>query len=76
VALSQKRIHSLPKFLDIKPIPQNALEKMGFSWHKDEDGEYIVRDKFVVITSQSPVKISFKAIQLHFQLGSFIFFSL
>jgi len=42
----------MPKFLEIKPINQDALEKMGFSWHRDKDGEYIVRDKFVVISPQ------------------------
>lgn len=42
----------MPKFMNVKPISKDALEKMGFSWHKDGDGEYIVRDKFVAITKQ------------------------
>ena len=42
----------MPKFINVKPIGKDALERMGFSWHKDGDGEYVVRDKFVAITKQ------------------------
>ncbi len=52
MALSQKKVSDLPKFLKIKPISHDALEKMGFSWNKDGDGEYIVRDKFVLISQE------------------------
>jgi len=38
------------KFVKIKPISKDALEKMGFSWHRDGDGEYIVADKLICIS--------------------------
>ena len=41
----------MPKFVDIAPISQEYLEQMGFSWHKDGDGEYVVRDKFIELSS-------------------------
>jgi len=40
----------VPKFVDIEPISQNYLEEMGFSWHKDGDGEYIVRDRLIELS--------------------------
>ncbi|SFV66466.1 Similarity with glutathionylspermidine synthase, group 2 [hydrothermal vent metagenome] len=40
----------MPKFVQIQGIEKTHLEQMGFSWHKDEDGEYIVRDKLIQVT--------------------------
>ena len=42
----------MPNFLDIEPISKDYLEKMGFTWHIDSDGEYIVRDKLIVLTQE------------------------
>ena len=42
----------MPSFLSIKPLKNEHLEKIGFLWFKDHDGEYIVRDKLLSITSQ------------------------
>ena len=56
MVLSQKRIFSMPKFLHINPITNNNLEQIGFSWYKDKDGEYLVRDKLVIITENEAKK--------------------
>ncbi|MEA2072405.1 MAG: glutathionylspermidine synthase family protein, partial [Campylobacterota bacterium] len=42
----------MPNFLDIEPISKDSLEKMGFTWHIDSDGEYIVRDKLIALTQE------------------------
>ena len=42
----------MPKFVNIAAISQEYLEQMGFSWHKDGDGEYVVRDTFLELTAQ------------------------
>lgn len=40
----------MPKFIKIKELPKAHLDTMGYTWHNDEDGEYIVKDKFVAVT--------------------------
>nr|WP_275756734.1 glutathionylspermidine synthase family protein [Sulfurimonas sp. SAG-AH-194-C21] len=40
----------MPKFIDIKEIPKEHLDAMGYTWHIDEDGEYLVKDKFILLT--------------------------
>jgi len=40
----------MPKFIDIKELPKAHLDAMGYTWHNDEDGEYIVKDKFIAVT--------------------------
>ena len=40
----------MPTFLEVKPMPKSYLDKIGFTWHKDGDGDYIVKDKLLKIT--------------------------
>ena len=40
----------MPNFIDIKPLTQEHLDAMGYTWHKDRDGEYILKDKLLVVT--------------------------
>lgn len=42
----------MPSFVDIQALKSSYLEQMGCSWHKDEDGEYIVKDKLLVLTQK------------------------
>lgn len=42
----------MPNFLEIAPISKESLEMMGFTWHVDSDGEYIVREKLVVLSEE------------------------
>lgn len=39
----------MPKFLKIEPLGLESLEKVGFFWHTDEDGEYVVSEKLLVL---------------------------
>ena len=41
----------MPKFIPIKPLSREALREMGYSWHIDEDGEYLVREKLISVTN-------------------------
>lgn len=40
------------EFVKIQGIKQAHLDHMGFTWHKDKDGEYIVRDKLLKLTQK------------------------
>lgn len=42
----------MPRFIDIEPIKSAYLEKMGFLWHRDVDGEYIVKEKLLLLTPE------------------------
>ncbi len=36
--------------MKIKALKKDHLDAMGYTWHNDEDGEYIVKDKFLLIS--------------------------
>ncbi|CAI6143881.1 MAG: Putative acid--amine ligase YgiC [uncultured Sulfurimonas sp.] len=40
----------MPKLMKIKALTKEHLDAMGYTWHNDEDGEYIVKDKFLLIS--------------------------
>ena len=40
----------MPKFIAIEPLEREPLDKIGFTWHKDEDGEYIIKDKLIALS--------------------------
>lgn len=40
------------KLIKTKPLPQDKLEEIGFSWHSDSDGLPYVSDELVEITQQ------------------------
>ena len=42
----------MPKFLEIKATPKEYLDRMAFTWHKDGDGEYVVRDKLLIVSEE------------------------
>ena len=42
----------MPKFTEIKPLTQEHLDAMGYTWHKDKDGEYILKNKLLVVTPE------------------------
>jgi len=42
----------VPKFLEIEAIEQSKLDAIGYTWQRDEDGEYIVRDKLIEVSMQ------------------------
>lgn len=40
------------KLIKTKPLPQDKLEEIGFSWHSDSDGSPYVSDELVEISQQ------------------------
>jgi glutathionylspermidine synthase len=40
----------MPKFVAIEPLSKEALDSMGFVWHNDEDGEYVIKDKLIAVS--------------------------
>jgi len=40
----------LPKFIGINELPQEYLDAMAYTWHKDEDGQYILKNKLLLIS--------------------------
>jgi glutathionylspermidine synthase len=42
----------MPKFFPIEPLSKDALDKMNYRWHNDEDGEYILKTALIAITQK------------------------
>jgi len=39
-------------FFPIKPISKDALDKMNYTWHNDEDGEYILKTAVIAVSEE------------------------
>ncbi len=42
----------MPSFQSIAPIPNELLEKVGFSWHHDGELEYLVKEQLIEIQKE------------------------
>lgn len=42
----------MPTFFPIKPISKDALDKMNYTWHNDEDGEYILKTAVISLSEK------------------------
>ena len=55
----------MPKFTAIEPIEKSELEKMGFLWHQDKDGEYIVRESLITLSIEEALAYERAANELY-----------
>lgn len=49
---AEESVVVLPKFLEIEAIEPSKLDAIGYTWQRDEDGEYVVRDKLITVSLQ------------------------